>query len=123
MHTFSQEMLTESHLPPDNHLLQSCLYLHNPQKISCCWDGSGASLTTSQSEHDMDIGHCCMTCATVCRHNCAYLSAGPTGRLSLLHDMCTSMSSQLCILEGRSYRKTVVAGMTAVHPDNKPLRM
>ncbi len=66
--------------------------------ISCCWNGSGASLTTSQSECDINIDHCCMTCVTVCWHNCAYLSAGLTGSLSLL-------DWQRCI------------------PDVKPLRM
>ena len=121
MRTMSQEMLTESHLPSHNHcflahLLQSWLRLQHPQETSCCWNGSSASWTTSQSEFDKDISHCCMTCVTVCRHNYVYLRAGPTGRLSLLHETCNSMLLQLCIFECRSYRKTVVAGMAAVHP-------
>jgi len=91
-----QDMLTKSHLPPRKHRfvvhsLQSWLCLQDPQGLSCCWNDSGVSLTTSQSEFDMDVGHCCMTCVTVCCQNCANLRAGPTGRQSLL-------ASQACII-------------------------
>ena len=102
MRTMSQEMLTESHLPSHNHcflahLLQSWLRLQHPQETSCCWNGSSASLATCQSECDMDIGHCCMTRVTVCRYNCAYLSAGPTGNQLLLE-------WQQCILDNKPVR-------------------